>query len=481
VVALILLAALVTAVVAWRLLAASARAAPARRESSAGSGGPPAAGRAGVGELARAPEGQGDASRPRPEPPEGAPPVRSRQLASIGDLAAGIAHEINNPVAIMVEEAGWLEDLLDDPEFRQHPDLEEFRRALQQIRTQGRRCRDITYNLLSFARRTSYKLESVQLNDLVRDVTAAAEKRAQACHVTLATHCDPALPKLLVAPSEMQQVLVNLINNAIDATEGRRGGRVDVSTSLDGDEITVSVADTGHGIPRDQLDRIFDPFYTTKPVGKGTGLGLSISDGIVERLGGTIRVTSEVGVGSTFVVRLPRRRPASEPPRAPAAPAAEPAPAGASAEGLVPPPESPTVVLVVDPETAFVDALRKRLGRRNVEVLAATSGEEALAQLEHRRRIDVVLLDMQMSGADGLEILQGIKRIRPLVEVLLVSSHTTVESAIEGLKQGAFDYLLKPCDLSLLLTKIEQARARKDEQEQRIVEARITGIALRHP
>jgi signal transduction histidine kinase/CheY-like chemotaxis protein len=474
--ALILLAALVAAVVAWRLFAVSS---PERRAgTSSGRAGEPGPSPAGPARPASAGGAEGGVS---PAAAGGARPARSRQLASIGDLAAGIAHEINNPVAIMVEEAGWLEDLIGDEAFREHPDFEEFRRALQQIRTQGRRCRDITYNLLSFARRTSYKLEQVQLNDLVCDVTAAAEKRAHACQVTLEAHCDPALPKTLVSPTEMQQVLVNLINNAIDATEGC-GGRVEVSTALDGDTVTVSVSDTGLGIPRDQLDRIFDPFFTTKPVGKGTGLGLSISDAIVERMGGSIRVTSEVGAGSTFVVRLPRRRSAEEArPARPEPEAEEPAPAEAGPESLEAPPPTPAVVLAVDAETAFVDALRKRLGRHQVEVLAATSREEALAQVERHRRIDVVLLDMQMAGTDGLEVLRSIKRLRPMAEVLLLSSHTTVESAIEGLKQGAFDYLLKPCDLSLLVTKIQQARARKDEQEQRIVEARLAGIALRHP
>ena len=401
-------------------------------------------------------------------------PVRASQLASLGDLAAGIAHEINNPVAIMVEEAGWIEDLLEELKIEDPGTLEEVRRALGEIKTQGRRCKDITHNLLSFARKTSNRPERIQLNDLVRDVVRASKKRLGEDKVVLETRLDDELPLTWVSPSEMQQVLVNLVNNAIDAL-GEQGGRIGVGTRLDGGDLVVSVSDTGHGIPQDKLERIFDPFYTTKPVGKGTGLGLSICYGIVEKLGGDISVSSEVGAGTRFEVRLPHRSSAEDAGRLQAA-----APGSAPDENGGPrASQKPTVVLVVDDEAAFVEALRKRLSKRGLEILAAASGQEALDQVRRHRKIDVVLLDVKMSGGDGIETLREIKKARPLLEVLLLSSHTTVESAIEGMKLGAFDYLLKPCEVGQLLAQIQKARAKKERQEQRIVEARIKEITLR--
>jgi len=230
--------------------------------------------------------------------------IEAGKLASVGELAAGIAHEINNPVAIMVEEAGWIEDLLEEEEIRETENVEEFRRALKQIRTQGIRCKEITHKLLSFARKTDPKLKVVELNDLVGDVVGLSEQSAKYSKVKITQNLTPGLPPIAVSPSEMQQVLLNLINNAIDAMD-KNGGEVQITTHIDGDRIVVDIADNGQGIPRSNLQRIFDPFFTTKPVGKGTGLGLSICYGIIKKMGGEISVNSAVGVGTTFHISLP--------------------------------------------------------------------------------------------------------------------------------------------------------------------------------
>lgn len=230
--------------------------------------------------------------------------IEAGKLASVGELAAGIAHEINNPVAIMVEEAGWIEDLLEDQETSATANVDELRRAVRQIQTQGRRCKEITHKLLSFARKTDPKLKEVQLNDLVREMVALCEQRARFGNVRVELHLDPGLPAVCASPSEMQQVLLNLINNALDAME-KTGGKIEITTRLDGARVVVDVADTGPGIPRANLGRIFDPFFTTKPVGKGTGLGLSICYGIIHKMGGDISVQSAVGMGTVFHIRLP--------------------------------------------------------------------------------------------------------------------------------------------------------------------------------
>lgn len=233
--------------------------------------------------------------------------IEAGKLASVGELAAGIAHEINNPVAIMVEEAGWIEDLLEEEEFAESENLAEFRRALQQIRTQGRRCKEITHKLLSFARKTDTTIKDVQVNDLIREIVELSSQMARYNKVHIATELDPHLPYVSLSPSEMQQVMLNLINNAIDAMDNS-GGTIHIATKLsrlEKDHIVIIVEDDGPGIPESNLSRIFDPFFTTKPVGKGTGLGLSICYGIVQKMGGKIDVNSKIGEGTRFRIWIP--------------------------------------------------------------------------------------------------------------------------------------------------------------------------------
>lgn len=138
-----------------------------------------------------------------------------------------------------------------------------------------------------------------------------------------------------------------------------------------------------------------------------------------------------------------------------------------------------TVVLLVDDEEGFVDTMGKRLSKRDMEVLKAASGQEALNQLSRHAAADVVILDVKMPGMDGIETLKAIKRDFPLKEVIMLTGHATVETAIDGMKLGAFDYLMKPCDLSELLAKVKEAKGRKDFHNQKIIEARAQSIALR--
>ena len=232
--------------------------------------------------------------------------IETGKLASIGSLAAGIAHEINNPVAIMVEEAGWIKDLLEEEEFSKSENLNEFERALKQIKNQGQRCKEITHKLLSFARKTDSRIQETHINELIRELVALSEQRAKYAKITIHTAFQNDLPNTYLAQSEMQQVLLNLINNAIDAMESR-GGELKISTHFEFEEriIVIGVSDNGPGIPEANLSRIFEPFFTTKPVGKGTGLGLSICYGIIQKMGGQIDVESIIDSGTTFYIRIP--------------------------------------------------------------------------------------------------------------------------------------------------------------------------------
>ena len=136
-------------------------------------------------------------------------------------------------------------------------------------------------------------------------------------------------------------------------------------------------------------------------------------------------------------------------------------------------------VLLVDDETPFVETMTKRLTKRDLSIIPAFSGEEALKRLEEQDNIEVVILDVKMPGMDGIEALQEIRKRHPLVEVIMLTGHATVESAIEGMKQGAFDYLMKPCDIDHLISKVSEAAAKKRQHEEKIVAARMKEITTR--
>lgn len=229
--------------------------------------------------------------------------IETGKLASVGELAAGIAHEINNPVAIMVEEAGWIQDLMQEG-IDQGDNLEEFKRALKQIETQGRRCKEITHKLLSFARKTDSRVQTLELNELISEVVDLLSQKSRYANVEVTMDLDSGLPPIQASATEMQQVLMNILHNAVDAME-KSGGTIHILSRTDTDRIRIAIADTGPGIPASNLGRLFDPFFTTKPVGKGTGLGLSICYGIIHKMGGRIDVESQVGKGTTFHIELP--------------------------------------------------------------------------------------------------------------------------------------------------------------------------------
>lgn len=136
-------------------------------------------------------------------------------------------------------------------------------------------------------------------------------------------------------------------------------------------------------------------------------------------------------------------------------------------------------VLLVDDEAAFTEALGLRLEKRGLRVTTALSGSEALQKLEEDRRLDVVILDVIMPGMDGVQTLKAIKAAHPLVEVIMLTGHATVETAIEGMKLGALDYLMKPCDMEVLMAKVKEAKNRKSAHEEKIAEARAMNIAMR--
>ena len=233
--------------------------------------------------------------------------MQAGKLASVGELSAGVAHEINNPLAIILTERQILLDLVG-----QSPTLdEEFKKALlaslSQVVVQVQRCKRITQNLLRFSRRTTSVIETVNLNEFIGEVIELMEREARTSGIKFIPDLDEGLSPLLTDPSQLQQVFLNLITNAVDAHDGKPYGSIHISTQADNQKKGAKVvfADTGSGISQENLERIFDPFFTTKQVGKGTGLGLSICYSIIKRLGGDVSVQSELDKGTIFTIFLP--------------------------------------------------------------------------------------------------------------------------------------------------------------------------------
>ncbi len=221
--------------------------------------------------------------------------VRSAKLASIGELTTGLAHEINNPLAIISAEQTNIADIIGDSESGA-VDFEQALDSVKRCQNQVRRCGAITQKLLQFGRSKESHVEPTNLAPRLREIKDLMERQANLRNITIDLHVDEKLPLVLADPIEIEQVVVNLINNAIDAMPA--GGEITIRAELDVDKVLLEVADSGTGIPPEDLDRVLEPFYTTKPVGKGTGLGLSVCYGIVRSWGGEIEISSQVGSGT---------------------------------------------------------------------------------------------------------------------------------------------------------------------------------------
>ena len=237
--------------------------------------------------------------------------MQAGKLASVGELSAGVAHEINNPLAIILTERQILLDLVGQTPGLDEGFKKELLDSLSQIDVQVQRCKCITQNLLRFSRRTTSVIETVNLNEFLGEVIELMEREARTSGITFIPELEEGLPPLLTDPSQLQQVFLNLITNAVDAHDGKPYGSIHISTrSYDENEgVEVVFADTGSGISQENLDKIFDPFFTTKSVGKGTGLGLSICYSIIKRLGGDVSVQSELDKGTVFTIFLPYNPP----------------------------------------------------------------------------------------------------------------------------------------------------------------------------
>jgi len=229
------------------------------------------------------------------------------KTAAVGEMSAGLAHEINNPLATIDTLQTWIRDLTTTSPISED-DRKEILDSTAKIAGQVERCKAITQGLLKFSRRVEAKAEAVDLSQLLGELATFSQTRARIENVAVQAALG-LLPPVVAPPGHLQQIFVNLLNNALDAVAGKPNGMVLVRARYADGTVKVEISDNGYGIPPENLSRIFLPFFTTKPVGQGTGLGLAICYGLVQDIGGTIRVESKVGMGTSFTVELPLRPP----------------------------------------------------------------------------------------------------------------------------------------------------------------------------
>jgi two-component system, NtrC family, sensor kinase len=318
--------------------------------------------------------------------------IQSEKLSGIGEFVAGVAHELNNPLTSVI---GFSELL------RQGDQEPKHRRYVDTILKSAQRCQKIVQSLLSFARRHQPERKPVCLNALVEAALEILQYHLRTSNIEIITSFDPKLPQAMVDPHQIQQVFLNLINNARQAIEAHQPkGWIKITTEARGENVRVSIQDNGPGISQENLSKIFDPFFTTKEIGKGTGLGLSLCYGIIKEHAGTIVPRSRSGEGATFIIELPVTHVAEEPranePRLPQMETVDPR-EGAGKK-----------VLVIDDEEPILEMVRDTLIPRGYHVDVASDGETGLRRLSETQ-YDVTLCDWKMPGLNGKEVYEQLR------------------------------------------------------------------------
>jgi two-component system NtrC family sensor kinase len=353
--------------------------------------------------------------------------IQSEKLSAIGQLIAGVAHELNNPLASVLGFADFLAESSQVPESLREP--------VRVVQHEAQRAAGIVKNLLTFARRQDQDRRVLEIEPILRRTLALLNNQLIGLKVEPLLVVEPDLPPVDASPNQLQQVFLNVINNAAQAIASTgRGGTVAIRARAWLDGVAVDVVDNGPGLSEESQPRVFEPFFTTKQEGEGTGLGLSISQGIIKEHGGRITVKSVPGQGATFTVELPRARAVEQP--APAAPGA------AQATGRV---------LVVDDEPHILHYMRATLEAWGHQVETASDGADAL-QRALDGAFDLIITDVRMPTLGGRELYERLREQRPelAARVVFATGDTVRDDTMAFLEHSGRPFLHKPFKLAEL-------------------------------
>lgn len=362
------------------------------------------------------------------------------RLASVGELAAGVAHEINNPLTAVIGYAHLLLDRKDIPV--------DIKRDVEVINEGAQRVAGIVKKLLVFARQTKPERTYVDINEVINTTLELRAYSLQGNNVKVILQFDPDLPTTVADPGQLQQVFLNLIMNAeaeVKLVHG--GGKLAIKTEQMGDNLRISFKDNGLGIAKENLERIFNPFFTTRKVGQGTGLGLSVCHGIVTEHKGRIWAESQLGRGATFIVELPivSENKQLEMPE----PVVRETRRAAKAK-----------ILVVDDELMVRQFVSQILVEEGHEVEVAESAEGALEEVNNKE-YHAIMLDIKMPGMSGIELYQHFQKISPLLadKVVFITGDVMGTGTMTFLSKTKAPYIIKPFDAKQLKTQINRVLA----------------------
>jgi signal transduction histidine kinase/ActR/RegA family two-component response regulator len=367
--------------------------------------------------------------------------IHSEKLTAVGQLVAGVAHELNNPLTVVLGNAGLLRERIVDPELR---------RRLDTVVAAADSSRKIVQNLLAFARKKTPERSAMDLNEVVQRTIGLRAYHLRSEKIRVDADLDPAIPKVWADVQQIQQVILNLLVNAEQAIEeSRKGDRITFWSRKAGERVALIIEDNGPGMPPEVRSRVFEPFFTTKEVGRGTGLGLSICYGIIGEHDGTIRVESEPGRYTRFVIELP--------PSVPAEAAKEPA----IVKAAIPAVTEALRVLVVDDDATILEFVEAALEGTGATVETARGGREAIAHLGHGKRYDVILSDLRMPDVDGAGVFRFVQEHRPelLTRLIFATGDIANPVSVAFIESSGRPVLTKPFSIAALRESVARLAA----------------------
>lgn len=377
--------------------------------------------------------------------------IQSQKMEALGTLAGGIAHDFNNILSAII---GYAELAKIEPNEKSREN------SLDDALTACDRAKQLVSQILTFSRQTTQENKPVDMGPIIKEGLRLL-KASLPSTIQIRQKIAPQPGIILGNPVQIQQVLMNLCTNAAHAMRDK-GGVLEVklspvevesetsSPSFDlhvGSYMKLVVSDTGHGIDSSIVERIFDPFYTTKLVGEGTGLGLSVVYGIVKGLGGIITTQSELDKGSTFNIYFPRVQAQVE----------------SRTEDRKELPKGNESILFIDDETDLAKMGRMMLESLGYKVVSCTDSVEALEDfLEHPDRYDLVITDMTMPGMTGLDVANQLLKINPQFPIILCTGYSEIIDEKKAKQMGIRAFLMKPVSMKVLADAVRKAL---DEQQ----------------